>query len=85
MLTISSWRPAGLSSCPLAEGSAHERQAAAYLEEHISPKEHGGIEYAWRTMDVLRAKALDLLEGVPAGEVKEALTAYIDYVVERDK
>ena len=48
-------------------------------------KEHGGIEYAWRTMDVLRAKALDLLEVVPAGEVKEALTAYIDYVVERDK
>lgn len=48
-------------------------------------KEHGGIEHAWRTMDAFRAKALELLAVVPAGEVKEALTAYIDYVVEREK
>lgn len=48
-------------------------------------KGHGGIEYAWQTMDGLRAKALDLLAAFPADEVTEALTAYINYVVERDK
>lgn len=48
-------------------------------------KQQGGIEYAIRTMDGYRAKALDLLSFVPANEVKDALAAYINYVVEREK
>ena len=62
------------------------RATAEEIAELIAfAKEHGGIEYAWRTMDAFRAQALELIAGVPAGEVKAALTAYIDYVVERDK
>ena len=48
-------------------------------------KQQGGIEYAIRTMDGYRAKALDLLSFVPDNEVKDALAAYINYVVEREK
>ncbi len=48
-------------------------------------KQQGGIEYAIRTMDDYRDKALDLLSFVPDNEVKDALAAYINYVVEREK
>lgn len=48
-------------------------------------KRQGGIEYALQTMDDYRAKALDLLSFVPSNEVTDALAAYIDYVVEREK
>ena len=49
-------------------------------------KEHGGIEYAFRTMENFREKALDLLRSMPGSdEVKVALTAYLDYVMKRDK
>ena len=48
-------------------------------------KQHGGIEYAVRTMNDQRDKALELLSFVPANEVKDALAAYINYVVEREK
>lgn len=45
---------------------------------------HGGIEYAVRRMDVLRREALDLLQPLPDDNLKQALTAYLSYVVERD-
>ena len=48
-------------------------------------KQHGGIEYAVRTMNDQRDKALELLSFVPANEVTDALAAYINYVVEREK
>ena len=48
-------------------------------------KQQGGIEYAIRTMNDQRDKALELLSFVPANEVKDALAAYINYVVEREK
>ncbi len=48
-------------------------------------KRQGGIEYAIRAMDEYRNKALDLLSFVPDDEVKDALAAYINYVVEREK
>ena len=48
-------------------------------------KRQGGIEYAIRAMDEYRNKALDLLSFVPDDEVKDALVAYINYVVEREK
>ena len=48
-------------------------------------KQQGGIEYAVRTMNNQRDKALELLSFVPANEVKDALAAYINYVVEREK
>lgn len=48
-------------------------------------KEHGGIAYAEQVMADYRKKAIDLLASLPDNEVKEALIAYMDYVIERDK
>ena len=48
-------------------------------------KQNGGIEYAERVMRDYRTKALELLSGVPDTDVKRALVAYLDYVVEREK
>lgn len=48
-------------------------------------KQHGGIEYATKTMYAFREKALSLLTSIPDSDVKTALKAYLDYVVEREK
>ena len=48
-------------------------------------KQHDGIEYAIQTMNGYRDKALDLLSFAPANDVTDALAAYINYVVEREK
>ncbi|MCD8293581.1 MAG: polyprenyl synthetase family protein [Prevotellaceae bacterium] len=46
-------------------------------------KRQGGIDYALQTIGLYKRKALDLLERVPESPVKSALSAYLDYVVER--
>lgn len=47
---------------------------------------HGGIEYAQRRMMELKAKAQSYIDGLEGNEeVKRALTAYLDYVIERNK
>lgn len=48
-------------------------------------KQHGGIEYALQVIRNYQEKALALLASLPDSEVKTALTAYLDYVVERKK
>ncbi len=48
-------------------------------------KQHGGIEYALQTMYAYKEKALSLLASMPDTDVKAALPAYLDYVVEREK
>ena len=48
-------------------------------------KDNGGIEYARQTMRCHRDRALALLDNVSDSDVKTALAAYIDYVVEREK
>lgn len=48
-------------------------------------KQHGGIEYASQVMYDYKEKALSLLVSLPDTEVKAALAAYLDYVVEREK
>lgn len=48
-------------------------------------KRHGGIEYAVRAMQGYRDKALAMLPKSSDAAVREALTAYIDYVIERQK
>ncbi|WP_300701143.1 polyprenyl synthetase family protein [Bacteroides sp.] len=55
----------------------------AYLIDFA--KQHGGIEYAIERMYAYREKALSLLVSIPDSDVKTALTAYLNYVVERDK
>ena len=48
-------------------------------------KDNGGIEYARQAMRCHRDRALALLDSVSDSDVKTALAAYIDYVVEREK
>lgn len=55
----------------------------ARLVEYV--KENGGIEYAVRTMEAYKRKALDLLDTLPESDISAALRAYLDYVVDRRK
>lgn len=48
-------------------------------------KHFGGIEYATQVMKNYRNKALSILPETTSQELKDALTAYIDYVIERKK
>lgn len=48
-------------------------------------KREGGIEYAEQVMHDYRNQALSLLPDSADASVSEALTAYIDYVIERNK
>ena len=48
-------------------------------------KKNGGIEYARQVIVDYRNKALDLLPSTADTTIKDALTAYIDYVIEREK
>ncbi len=48
-------------------------------------KEQGGIEYAEKVMYEYRNKAVALLQETMNTELREALVAYIDYVIERKR
>jgi octaprenyl-diphosphate synthase len=48
-------------------------------------REHRGIEYAYRVMGVYAREAKEALHVFPDAEAKEALLAFVDYVVLRDK
>lgn len=48
-------------------------------------KQQGGIEQATQVMNELQAKAHNLLAAYPDSDAKQALAAYVDYVVERRK
>lgn len=51
----------------------------------VFTKEQGGIEYATSVMHEYRQKAVDLLSSQQDTPVKAALTAYLDYVIMREK
>lgn len=61
---------------------ASNEEIARFIE-YIKMK--GGIEYARQAMMDYRDKALALLPPSADEAIKDALTAYIDYVIERDK
>lgn len=47
-------------------------------------KSHGGIEYAEQCMEELRLKCMEYIENaVKDEEIKRALTAYLDFVIQR--
>ncbi|KAA6342345.1 Octaprenyl-diphosphate synthase [termite gut metagenome] len=48
-------------------------------------KRHKGIEYAHKMMNDYKEKALALLSVFPDTDVKRALVAYVDYMIERKK
>lgn len=60
---------------------ASDEDIARFIEY---TKVKGGIEYARQAMVDYRNKALALLPQSAGQAVKDALTAYIDYVIERD-
>lgn len=59
------------------------REEIASFVEYV--KREGGIEYAEQVMHGYRNQALSLLPDSADTSVSEALTAYIDYVIERNK
>lgn len=66
--------------------SRREQLSAADIETLIEfAKEAGGIEYAYSTMERLRAQAMEILAAYPPGEVTDAFAAIFDYVISREK
>ena len=59
------------------------QEEIAHFIEYV--KRNGGIEYATQAMTAYRNKALDILPETVSQELKDALTSYIDYVIERKK
>ena len=47
-------------------------------------KQQGGIEYAEKAMLDYRAKAQEYVASIQKAEIREALTAYLDYVMQRN-
>lgn len=61
---------------------ASEEEISGFVE---TVKREGGIEYAEKVMYDYRQKAIDLLPDSIDEEIKSALIAYLDYVIERKK
>ena len=61
---------------------ATDEEIAQFIEY---VKCNGGIEYATKVMKGYRDKAIEVLPSTASQDLKDALTAYIDYVIERKK
>ena len=48
-------------------------------------KRHGGIEYAYDTMQRLRDEAIEIISQFPASQTRDHFIAIIDYIISRDK
>ena len=64
------------------EGTATSDEIARLIE---FAKQQGGIEYATQATLAYKKKALLLLASLPDSDVKIGLTAYLDYVIDREK
>ena len=77
------------SDDPRVEGWVRRVKSGEATQEEISAlvecsKQCGGIDYARRRMEQLRAEAASLLSSWKNDAVRTALQAYVDYVVERE-
>ena len=61
---------------------ATDEEIAQFIEY---VKCNGGIEYATKVMKGYRDKAIEVLPSTASQDLRDALTAYIDYVIERKK
>ena len=61
---------------------ATDEEIAQFIEY---VKSNGGIEYATKVMKGYRDKAIEVLPSTASQDLRDALTAYIDYVIERKK
>ena len=66
----------------LKSGELSEDEVAQLID---FAKQHGGIEYAEKTMQNYRQKAIDLLPTDINDTIREALIAYIDVAINRTK
>lgn len=79
------------SNNPLLEPVRAKLSASQYLDENEIEQlikisiEEGGIRYAENMIERYRSEALALLPDDISDELREALTAYIDYVIKRNK
>ncbi len=79
------------SNNPLLEPIRAKLTASQFLDENEIGQlirisiEEGGIGYAENMIERYRSEALALLPDDISDELREALTAYIDYVIKRDK
>ena len=64
------------------QGTATSDEIATLIE---FAKRNGGIEYATHVMQDFRSKAQALLADLPHDDLRTALEAYLNYVVERNK
>lgn len=79
------------SKNPILEPIRAKLTASQFLDENEIGQlirisiEEGGIGYAENMIERYRSEALALLPDDISDELREALTAYIDYVIKRDK
>lgn len=79
------------SNNPILESIRAKLSASQFLDENEIGQlirisiEEGGIGYAENMIERYRSEALALLPDDISDELREALTAYIDYVIKRDK
>lgn len=79
------------SNNPILEPIRAKLSASQFLDENEIGQlirisiEEGGIGYAENMIERYRSEALALLPDDISDELREALTAYIDYVIKRDK
>lgn len=79
------------SNNPMLEPIRAKLTASQFLDENEIGQlirisiEEGGIGYAENMIERYRSEALALLPGDISDELREALTAYVDYVIKRDK
>ena len=79
------------SNNPMLEPIRAKLTASQFLDENEIGQlirisiEEGGIGYAENMIERYRSEALALLPDDISDELREALTAYIDYVIKRDK
>lgn len=79
------------SNNPMLEPIRAKLTASQFLDENEIGQlirisiEEGGIGYAENMIERYRSEALTLLPDDISDELREALTAYIDYVIKRDK
>ncbi len=63
----------------------HNKDAKRVQALIAKVKELGGLDYAINQMNSYRDQALQILDGFPASEYKDALVLMVNYVVDREK
>ena len=84
-----------LYALSLTDNPAHDEMVSLSRSEQLTTaeietliefaKESGGIEYAYSTMERLRAEAMEILDSYPHSEVTDAFASIFNYVISRDK